>query len=77
MSPEQARGYPVDKRSDIWAFGCVLYEMLTRRPAFTGETFADILGAIVKTDPDWDALPDANADRYPASAEAMSCEGSQ
>ena len=49
----------MDKRSDIWAFGCVFYEMLTRRPAFTGETFADILGAIVKTDPDWDALPDA------------------
>ncbi len=57
MSPEQARGRPVDKRADIWAFGCVLYEMLTGRPAFEGETVPDVLGAIVKTEPDWARLP--------------------
>ena len=57
MSPEQARGQPVDKRTDIWAFGCVLYEMLTSKQVFSGETATDILGAIVHKDPDWDALP--------------------
>jgi hypothetical protein len=59
MSPEQARGQDVDRASDIWAFGCVLYEMLTGRPAFTGETITDILGGIVRVDPDWSALPEA------------------
>ena len=57
MSPEQARGRPVDKRADIWAFGCVLYEMLTGRPAFDGDTVTDVLGSIVKSDPDWERLP--------------------
>jgi hypothetical protein len=57
MSPEQARGRPVDRRADIWAFGCVLYEMLTGRRAFEGETVTDVLAAVIKTDPDWDALP--------------------
>jgi Tol biopolymer transport system component len=59
MSPEQARGKPVDKRADIWAFGCVLYEMLTGRRAFEGNSLADILGAVVKSEPDWNALPRA------------------
>ena len=58
MSPEQARGKPVDKRADIWAFGCVLYEMLTGNQVFSGETATDILGAIVHKDPDWEALPE-------------------
>ncbi|HEX5108768.1 MAG TPA: protein kinase [Vicinamibacterales bacterium] len=58
MSPEQARGQAVDKRTDIWAFGCVLYEMLTGRAAFAGATLADTLAAIVGRDPDWRALPD-------------------
>ena len=58
MSPEQARGQVVDKRTDIWAFGCVLYEMLTGKQVFSGETATDILGAIVHKDPDWAALPE-------------------
>ncbi len=57
MSPEQARGKAVDKRTDIWAFGCVVFEMLTGRQAFTGETVTDILAAVVKNEPDWQALP--------------------
>lgn len=59
MSPEQARGGPVDRRTDIWAFGCVLYEMLTGAPAFHGSTAADTIAAILEREPDWDALPAA------------------
>jgi Tol biopolymer transport system component len=57
MSPEQARGRTVDKRTDIWAFGCVLYEMLTGRAAFGRDTIADTMAAIVERAPDWQALP--------------------
>ena len=57
MSPEQARGRAADKRADIWAFGAVLYEMLAGRRAFEGETVSDMLAAVLKTDPDWTALP--------------------
>ena len=60
MSPEQAKGKPADKRSDIWAFGCVLYEMLTGRRAFASqreETVADVIAAVLKEDPDWRVLP--------------------
>ena len=57
MSPEQARGKPVDKRTDIWAFGCVLYEMLTGRSAFGRDTTTDTLAALVERDPDWSRLP--------------------
>jgi eukaryotic-like serine/threonine-protein kinase len=57
MSPEQARGKEVDKRTDIWAFGCVLYELLTGKQAFQGEDITEILAAVVKTEPDWDVLP--------------------
>jgi serine/threonine protein kinase len=58
MSPEQARGKPVDRRADVWAFGCVLFEMLTGKQAFeTGETVSDAVAAILKNEPDWNALP--------------------
>jgi Tol biopolymer transport system component len=57
MSPEQARGRAVDKRADVWAFGCVLYEMLSGRRAFAGEDATETVGAIIHKDPDWDALP--------------------
>ena len=57
MSPEQARGKAVDKRSDIWAFGCVLYEMLTGKRAFDAEDTSDTLAAVLRSEPDWVALP--------------------
>jgi len=63
MSPEQARGKVVDRRADIWAFGCVLLEMLTGRQTFAGETVSDALASVLKTDPEWDGLP---ADTPPA-----------
>jgi Tol biopolymer transport system component len=57
MSPEQSRGRPVDKRTDIWAFGCVLYQMLTGRPAFAGDTSPDTAAAVQQHEPDWVRLP--------------------
>ena len=57
MSPEQARGKPLDKRADIWAFGCVLFEMLTGRRVFTGEDVTDTIVSVVSKEPDWAALP--------------------
>jgi eukaryotic-like serine/threonine-protein kinase len=59
MAPEQAKGKPADKRSDIWAFGCVLYEMLTGKRAFAGEDVTDTLAAVIKGEPDWNLLPAA------------------
>src|SRR5262249_16228788 len=63
MSPEQARGKPVDKGTDIWAFGCVLYELLTGKTPFPGETMTDTVAAIINNDPDWQALPHRTPER--------------
>jgi serine/threonine protein kinase len=57
MSPEQAKGRAADKRSDLWAFGCVLYDMLTGQRAFEGEGVSDTLAAVLRGEPDWRALP--------------------
>ncbi len=57
MSPEQARGKSVDRRADIWAFGCVLFEMLTGRPVFSGRDVTDILAAVIRAEPEWNSLP--------------------
>jgi Tol biopolymer transport system component len=63
MSPEQARGQTVDKRADIWAFGCVLFEMLTGRVAFAGETASDTIAKVLEREPDWSVLPAATPAR--------------
>jgi serine/threonine protein kinase len=57
MSPEQARGKLVDRRTDIWSLGCVLYECLTGTQLFAGETVSDVIARIPQTTPDWNALP--------------------
>src|SRR4029434_5924257 len=57
MSPEQAKGRPADERSDVWAFGCVLYEMLTGKRTFEGEDVAETLASVLKGEPDWNRLP--------------------
>ena len=69
MAPEQARGHAVDKRTDIWAFGCVLYEMLSGKVAFPGDDITDILAAIVRAEPVWSALPDGSHPRLRESLE--------
>jgi serine/threonine-protein kinase len=62
MSPEQARGHPVDKRADIWAFGCVLYEMLAGCGAFAGATTSDTIARVLEREPDWNRLPTTTPD---------------
>src|SRR5205807_6902026 len=57
MSPEQAKGKPLDKRTDIWAFGCVVFEMLTAKRAFDGDEVTDVLARILEREPDFAALP--------------------
>ena len=71
MAPEQAKGRAVDRRADIWAFGCVLFEMLTGARAFDGEDTTEILGAIVKSEPDWSALSPSMP--YPITALIKRC----
>ena len=63
MSPEQARGMPVDRRSDVWSFGCVLFECFAARPAFAGATASDLIAGILERDPDWAALPSGASPR--------------
>ncbi len=63
MSPEQARGKAVDRRTDIWAFGCVLYECLTGRQLFEGETVSDLIARILEREPDWNTLPEGTPAR--------------
>ena len=66
MSPEQARGKAVDKRTDVWSFGCVMFECLTGRQAFAGETVSDIVARILQAEPEWNALPAATPERLRA-----------
>jgi eukaryotic-like serine/threonine-protein kinase len=61
MSPEQAKGKSADRRADIWAFGCVLFEMMSGKQAFEGETVSDVLAGVIRAEPDWVALPAAGA----------------
>ena len=76
MSPEQARGQAVDKRTDIWAFGCVLYEMLAGRPAFRGDTISDTFVSILEREPDWSALPPRHAAVRPHVCSSVPAKGS-
>jgi Tol biopolymer transport system component len=69
MSPEQARGRSLDRRTDIWSFGCVLFEMLTGRPAFAGETISDTIARVIDQEPDWQALPATTPPRVRAVLE--------
>ena len=72
MSPEQARGQAVDKRTDVWAFGCVLYEMLTGRMAFGGATLSDTIAAVIEREPDWQALPSSTPAAHPQAPSSLS-----
>ena len=74
MPPEQAAGKPVDKRSDVWAFGVVLFEMLSGQRLFSGETVAPS-GRGAHTEPEWDALPTETTRPGPQAPQAMSDEG--
>ena len=77
MSPEQARGKGLDRRTDIWSFGCVLFEMLTGRPAFGGDTISDTIARVLDSQPDWQALPLYTPDPPAASVAPVLAEGSE
>ena len=74
MSPEQVRGQPLDKRADIWTFGCVLYKALVGRRAFNRETVADTLAAIIEAEPDWGSAADDNSGAGGRAAASLSAE---
>jgi len=74
MAPEQARGKPVDRRADIWAFGVVVWEMLTGRTLFDGDTVTDVLAAVLTREPDLDALPDATPETVRRLVERCLCQ---
>jgi serine/threonine protein kinase len=71
MAPEQAKGRPADKRSDVWAFGCVLYEMLTGRRAFEGDDASDTMAAVLRAEPDWTACRRRRRPAFSASCERV------
>ena len=75
MSPEQAKGAKVDKRADIWAFGCVLFEMLAGRPPFAGETAAETLAAVLHDEPPWKTLPSDTPASVQDGPDALSRKG--
>jgi serine/threonine protein kinase len=77
MAPEQARGKVADKRADIWALGCVLYEMLAGKRAFDGDDIAVVLASTIKSDPDWTALPADTPSAVVTTLEAVPPEGSK
>jgi eukaryotic-like serine/threonine-protein kinase len=77
MAPEQAKAKTVDRRADIWAFGCVLYEVLTAKKAFPGDTVAETLAAVLKNEPDWSQLPSSIAGARPCSSASLFAKGSQ
>ena len=77
MSPEQAKGKPVDKRADIWAFGVVLYEMLTGRALFQGETASEVMASVIMRDPDLTALPGVRAALAPLRDRPLPRQGSE
>ena len=76
MAPEQAKGRPADKRADVWAFGCVLYEMLTGRAPFAGEDVSDTLANVLKREPDWNAAAGRSAGGDSRAAQALPRERS-
>ena len=76
MSPEQVKGEDVDMRTDVWAFGCVLYEMLTARPVFAGRSVSEVVAAVLRDDPDWHALPADGAAQYRSAAPPLSASRS-
>jgi len=75
MSPEQARGKPVDKRSDIWSFGCVLFELLAGRKPFEGQTVSDMLANVLQGEPDWQGAAPDHTDEHRGLAASLSGKG--
>ena len=77
MAPEQAKGTPADRRADIWAFGCVLFEMLTGQRAFAGDTLSDVLVRIIEHEPDWQTAAGEDPGVDSPVAASLSREGPQ